>query len=167
MKAIDFKNYIGCECLIFDSTNPNEGTPAIIEGIDIVANKVICERTDFEPEQIKLTSSTIKENFIKILKDSDLWYWFLGEFSILPKSKTDWEANEWYQDGWWFDENSISYRACDLFDDHSEGYNWNFYQDDYHLTMLHHILLSHGFEETHNSGDEEDGFYRMELKEIK
>jgi hypothetical protein len=121
-------------------------------------DKVICERANFEPEQIKLTSFTMKESFIKILKDSDLWYWFLNEFD------EDWEAQKWYYTGWSFDGDSISYRACDLFDDYSEGYNWNFYQDDYHLTMLHRILLSHGFEETHNSGDEEDGFYRMQLK---
>ena len=71
MKAIDFKDYIGCECLIFDSTDPNEGTPAIIEGIDIVANTVICERANFDPNIIKLPKDIYLKEYNRIKKQLD------------------------------------------------------------------------------------------------
>jgi hypothetical protein len=95
--------------------------------------------------------------FTEIIRMADLWHWFISEFG------DDWKAKEWYLDGWWFDGNTISYRACDLFDDHSEGYNWSFYYDDYLSTVLVHVLKSHGFIITHNSGDEEDGLFTMAL----
>jgi len=101
---------------------------------------------------------TMKDKFIKILTDANLLHWFVGEFG------EDWAAKEWHEDGWWFEEDSISYRSCDLFDNHSDGYNWDFWYGDFWLTILHYILLSHGFEQTHNGGDEEDGWYRMALK---
>jgi hypothetical protein len=54
MSAKDFIFYIGCDCLIFDNLeNPKLGSPAYIEGVDIVANKVICERANFDPSVIK------------------------------------------------------------------------------------------------------------------
>ena len=99
----------------------------------------------------------MKDKFLQILKSATIYEWFVREFG------EDWEALEWHCEGWWFDANSISYRACDLFDNHADGYNWNFWQGDFWCTVLHYILLSHGFIETHNGGDEEDGWYRMEF----
>jgi hypothetical protein len=99
----------------------------------------------------------MREKFISILKKAELWEVFIREFGM------DWEATEWHYDGWWFDDDSISYRACDLFGNHSDGHDWCFLDDDPPRILIHHILLSHGFKQTHNGGDEEDGFYRMEL----
>jgi len=85
MKAIDFKDYIGCECLIYDSTDPNLGTPAIIEGIDIVANKVICERANFDPNIIKLIQGRPVLQFSKedIIKISMYFFYDLAELGYL------------------------------------------------------------------------------------
>lgn len=98
----------------------------------------------------------MKEFFIDILKKADLWYWFTTEFG------EDFEADEWFHDGWFFEEDAISYRECDIFDTYEDGYNWDFWYGKFWRVVLHHILLSHGFTQTHNSGDEEDGFYKME-----
>lgn len=54
MTAKDFIFYVGCDCLIFDNfENPKLGSPSYIEGVDIIANKVICERANFDPSLIK------------------------------------------------------------------------------------------------------------------
>lgn len=47
-----FSQYPLCPIAIFEEGT--EPVPDILEGIDFVANKVIAERTSWEPEQIKL-----------------------------------------------------------------------------------------------------------------
>ena len=44
--------YIGQPCLIFDSLENKPPVEAYIEGVDIVDNKIIAERANFEPHQI-------------------------------------------------------------------------------------------------------------------
>ena len=56
LRAIDFKFYIGSPCLIYElpgSKHKCEPVPDRIEGIDMVANKVISERTNYDPIQVK------------------------------------------------------------------------------------------------------------------
>lgn len=50
LKAIDFRFYIGCPCVIFDT---DEGVPSTIEGIDAMLNMVISERVNYPPDIIK------------------------------------------------------------------------------------------------------------------
>ncbi len=68
----EFALYIGFPCLIFDSTDKAVGTPATIEGVDIVANKVICERANFDPSVVKpilrLIRDMKKSEAIEVLK---------------------------------------------------------------------------------------------------
>jgi len=51
LKAIDFRFFIGCSCLIMDSEHP---IPSTIEGIDEHLNMIISERVNFPPNEIKL-----------------------------------------------------------------------------------------------------------------
>lgn len=95
--------------------------------------------------------------FIETLKKYDIYHAFIREFG------KEWRANDRYKDGWWFDEDSFSYRACDLFLNHRDGDDWRFDDDDFERQMVK-IFKGEGFEMTHNSGDEEDGFFRMEKK---
>lgn len=96
----------------------------------------------------------MKEYFVNLLIESGLYNWFLDEFG------QDWES---YYDGWFFTEDAIVYRAADLFDPHCNGYDWCFYTGDERRLRLHNLLIADGFINTHNSGDEEDALYVMEL----
>jgi len=50
LKAIDFKFFIGCPCVIKDSSEP---IPSTIEGIDIHLDAVISERVNYCPSLVK------------------------------------------------------------------------------------------------------------------
>lgn len=50
LKAIDFRLFIGCPCLIVDTDQP---VPSTIEGIDGILNMVISERVNYAPALIK------------------------------------------------------------------------------------------------------------------
>lgn len=108
-------------------------------------------------------NSTLKEWFFEVLKKTDLYYRFLSEFG---DEKTEDSCCTKYNhlEGWYFTENSISYRAEDLFDNYSDGYNWRFADDGFEW-ILKQILLSHGFVVEFEGGDEEDGLFIMK-KEI-
>lgn len=45
-------------CLILDNDPP---TPDMIEGVDFVLNKIICERVSWKPEEIQLCLNEIKQ----------------------------------------------------------------------------------------------------------
>jgi hypothetical protein len=48
--ASDLQFYCGLKCLVYGGGEPVTDT---IEGVDICSNKVISERTDYEPHQVK------------------------------------------------------------------------------------------------------------------
>lgn len=101
----------------------------------------------------------MKEEFIGWIKNTGLWVNFIIEFG------DNWESNSFYADGWYFEEDNISYRECDVYDDYRDGYNWKF-QEDYLNDIIYRILLSHGFEEVHNSGDDEDNWFCMKKPDM-
>lgn len=63
--AINAIPFIGLPCLIFDSCTDQPTTEALIEGVDIIADKIICERANFEPHQIGVLME--EEDFGKIV----------------------------------------------------------------------------------------------------
>jgi len=101
----------------------------------------------------------MKEWFFEMLKRTELYYKFLSEFG--DKNTEEYCCAEYdHLEGWSFGENSISYRAEDLFDSYEEGYNWRFSDDGFEW-ILKQLLLSHGFEVDYEGGDEEDGLFVM------
>jgi hypothetical protein len=56
--------YIGQPCLIFDSLENKSPVEAYIEGVDIVANKIIAERANFEPHQIAIPIENYEHNLV-------------------------------------------------------------------------------------------------------
>lgn len=103
--------------------------------------------------------TTMKEWFFDILKKTDLYYQFLEDFGD-GDTEDSCCAEYGHLQGWYFTEDSISYRSEDLFDLHSDGWNWRFADDDLEW-VLKQILLSHGFEVEFEGGDEEDGLFVM------
>lgn len=103
----------------------------------------------------KVKPNDTERHFVEILTNADLWQWFIREFG------ENWKARDWHYDGWWFEDGAFSYRICDIFDNHADGYNWSFHEDDFWRTIFVYVMKSHGYVITHNSGDEEDGFFRM------
>ncbi|SRR6266568_8900523 len=78
-----FALYIGCPCAIFDDyKSPEEWSPAEIEGVDIIAETVICERCNFLPRQVKLIikpldvygKDEVKTRLIKFIMDHRTLY---------------------------------------------------------------------------------------------
>lgn len=53
-KATEAIPFIGQPCYIFDSIKNNPPVEAYIEGVDIVADKIIAERANFDPHQIAI-----------------------------------------------------------------------------------------------------------------
>jgi hypothetical protein len=92
----------------------------------------------------------MKEFFLDMLNKAELLWWFKNEFGDDPY------ATDEYGDGWWFTEDTISYRSCDVFDDYSDGYNWDFFDGDYWFSVVKHVVMSHGFIVEYNGGDDED-----------
>ena len=56
--------YIGQPCLIFDSLENKPPVEAYIEGVDIVDNKIIAERANFEPHQIAIPIENYEHNLV-------------------------------------------------------------------------------------------------------
>lgn len=96
----------------------------------------------------------LEKLFINLLKTHDLYHLFIKEFG------KEWKAKEWHSDGWWFEQDCFSYRSCDLFLDHKDGYDWRFDEDVFEKQLVS-IFQENGFEITHNGGDEEDGLFCM------
>lgn len=99
---------------------------------------------------------TTPAEFVEAIERAGLWACFAAEYG------PSWQADEDYHDGWFFEANAINYRACRLFDDYADGYNWRFERNDPLAEVLLETLQAAGFEVAHNSGDEEDGYLRLE-----
>lgn len=110
-------------------------------------------------------NNTLKQWFFETLKKTDLYYTFINHFGK-GKEKTEESCCSEYDhlEGWFFEENLISYRAEDLFDCYEDGWNWRFADDDLEW-VVKQILLSHGFVVEFEGGDEEDGLFVM--KKVK
>lgn len=102
----------------------------------------------------------IKERFIKILKDAQLY-----DEWLIPCYGKDWESKSNYDDGWHFDENCFSWRDCDVYGVHSEGANWQFENHGWKNDVFVGVMQSHGFEIGYNGGDEEDRHFSMHIKQ--
>lgn len=101
----------------------------------------------------------MKEWFFEMLKRTELYCKFLSEFG--DKTTEDSCCAKYdHLEGWSFSEDSISYRAEDLFDCYEDGYNWRFSDNGFEW-VLKQVLLSHGFEVDFEGGDEEDGLFVM------
>ena len=96
--------------------------------------------------------------FFELLKKADLYYQFINTYGNGNEEACCAEYN--HLEGWFFDEDTISYREEDLFDSYEEGYNWEFV-DDILEWAIKTILLTHDFEVEYEGGDEEDGLFVM------
>ena len=107
----------------------------------------------------------MKDWFFKMLYKTDLYYKFLNRFGD-GKNPDSCCAEYSHLEGWFFTEDSIAFRAEDLFDNYEDGYNWIF-ADDGIEGMLKQILLSHDFVVEFEGGDEEDGLFIMKKQITK
>ena len=92
----------------------------------------------------------------------ELFLSLLGKYNSEQSNKHLFDKNElkiskdYYDEGWYFDKKTISYRICDVWDLHSEGWDWYFGKDSEYDELLKNILLENNFSIEYNSGDEED-----------
>ena len=105
----------------------------------------------------------LKNWFFDTLKKTDLYHKILSEFGD-GKTEESCCAKYSHLEGWYFTDDFISYRAEDLFDNHSDGYNWRFADSGYEW-ILKQIFLSHGFVVDFEGGDEEDGLFIMKKEQ--
>lgn len=99
---------------------------------------------------------TARQKFERVLVENGLQEWFVREFG------TDYESKFDHKEGWHFSDGRVSYRACDLFNDYADGYNWRFERGDATCEFLLNCLAAAGFEVSYNAGDEEDGLLMLQ-----
>lgn len=86
--AKDLVMYVGLPCAIYDGGDPVSN---YIEGVDIYLNKVICERVNYEPEQIKPILRKLED--IKINESVHISCEIMG-YDEEPEKHKKWNDND-------------------------------------------------------------------------